>query len=162
LNTLDFEEPDKALIRHENRIARLRTFRVGTERFGLFANEVAEVTRWRQPTPLPGAPEVIVGVVSVQARMITVLDTARILELQMEDVVNPDLVIALVGQEQLGLTATSEETALDIPISQMELSTHPGPLMGCVRQEGETIPILDPQQLFAAAIRGQERRRRQR
>jgi chemotaxis signal transduction protein len=94
--------------------------------------------------------------------MITVLDTARILELQMEDVVNPDLVIALVGQEQLGLTATSEETALDIPISQMELSTHPGPLMGCVRQEGETIPILDPQQLFAAAIRGQERRRRQR
>lgn len=163
MTELEFEESEKAELLDST--IELRLFRLATERFALLAKEVADVTSWRHPVPLPGAPEAILGIVAVQGRMITVLDTAKILgDARTEELVNPDFVIVLVGQEQLGLTATSEGVALEISLSDIEvaLNTEGRPLLGYVRQEGENVQILDPLQLFAAAIRGKERRRRQR
>jgi purine-binding chemotaxis protein CheW len=143
---------------------KLRLFRFGTERFALLTKDIAQVTNWRQPTPLPGAPEAVLGIVAVQARMITVLDTAKILEdSRPEDTVEPALVVALTGQEQLGLTATSAESTVEIPLADIEAAEAEGrPVLGYVREDDNKFQILDPRQLFAAAIRGKERRRRQR
>jgi len=161
---LEFEESDEAELRHPARTFTLRLFRLGKERFALFAKDIEEVTHWRRPTPLPAAPEAVLGIVSVQPRMITVLDTSSILgDGAAKDSVEPLCVIVLNGQEQLGLTATAEETSLDITPAQVEAisQTNAQPLLGYVSHQDEKIQILDPLQLFAAAIRGQERRRRQ-
>jgi purine-binding chemotaxis protein CheW len=162
---LNYEESDEAEWPQPNSRQILRLFRLGTQRFALFAQDVVAVANWRQPTPLPGAPEAILGIVSVQARMITVLDTSKLLDDQTTDeLVTPNSVVVLTGQEQLGLTITSEDTALEISLPEIEIDSnrHGRPLLGHVRKEAEKLQILDPLQLFSAAIRGKERRRRQR
>jgi hypothetical protein len=96
--------------------------------------------------------------------MITVLDTSLILgDVQAKDSVKPGCLIVLSGQEQLGLTATAEQTSLEITRADVEAAsqTNTQPLLGYVSHQDEKIRILDPLQLFAAAMRGQERRRRQ-
>jgi chemotaxis signal transduction protein len=161
---LGFQESGEAELRHPDRTFTLRLFRLGTERFALFAKEIDEITPWRRPTPLPAAPEAILGIVSVQPRMITVLDTSRLMgNPQITDLIKTGCVIVLSGQEQLGLTATAEETSLEVSPAEIEVAskTDGRPLLGFVSHQGEKIHILDPPQLFAAAIRGHERRRRQ-
>lgn len=54
----------------------LQLVRAGGSQFGVFADEIATIVAWRKPTPLPQAPKPVLGVVSVQGRILTVLDLA--------------------------------------------------------------------------------------
>lgn len=57
---------------------KLQLVRAGASQFGVFADEIATIVAWRQPTPLPQAPKPVLGVVSVQGRILTVLDLASL------------------------------------------------------------------------------------
>jgi len=56
----------------------LQLVRAGASQFGVFADEIATIVAWRKPTPLPQAPKPVLGVVSVQGRILTVLDLASL------------------------------------------------------------------------------------
>jgi len=142
----------------------LRLFHLGDERFALFAGEVDGVVRWQRPTPLPGAPQPVLGVVSAHARMVTVLNTARLLAMPLLDnSAAPGCIIVLRGPAQLGLTATAEGGTSEISASDLETvpESDARPLLGFVDHGNEKILVLDPQRLFSAAMRGRQRRRRQ-
>ena len=139
-------------------IRQFRVFKRGDAKFAVTANEIVTVADWRRPTPLPNSPAAVLGVVSIQGRMLTLLDPLVLLGGASNENGNERLIVALRGDEQLGLIVdetsdnlTAEISLLDDPASNS---------LGVINHEGDSIKVMDVNKLFSLAIRGRERRKR--
>ncbi len=142
---------------------RLRTFRAGTQLFGIFEEEIATVAEWRPPAPLPHAPSAVLGVVSIQGRMLTVLDPAQVLdETSAQNGLSWNSIVALRGDEQLGLAVEQELGAIGIAESSLQntSATENPVVLGVLCDRDQTINVIEVKELFSTAMRGRERRRR--
>ncbi len=148
----------------ENRpVRRMQLVRVGALELGLFEDEIATIAEWRKPIPLPRAPKAVLGVVSIQGRMLTVLNPLGLLgETAPDNGFSPSYIIALRGAEQLALAVEGIEQAIEVARAEIESSeeTSAGPLLGILNHGEQSIRVLDVKKLFPAAIQGSERRRR--
>jgi chemotaxis signal transduction protein len=139
-------------------------FRFGTTRFALPAEIVEEVAEWRTLAPLPQAPVAILGVACIQARMFTVLDPHCLFDdaPQGWNESSPALIVALRGDEQLALALDAQEGS--IQLDEEPIAASPAGdgnlVLATFVHDGETINIINPDNLFPIAIRGRERRRR--
>ena len=138
----------------------LYLFSSGTVKFAIFDADVATVAEWRAPTPLPHAPPAVLGVVSIQGRMLTVLDPVTLLEASDNGNSASGFIVALRGDEQLALAASSKSDELLSGAEVVSEGASPA-VLGVIKHNGESISVLDVKQLFALAIRGRERRQRQ-
>ena len=149
---------------------KLQLVHAGSTQFGIFAEEISAIVAWQEPTPLPHAPESVLGVVSIQGRMLTVLDLATlpVREATLSDGPRnaPGYIIALRGDEQLALAIdASGETIQLAPHESMTDSitkqeTVTTPVLGVLQREGIQIKILNLKGLFPTAIQGRRRRQR--
>ena len=141
--------------------SRVQLFNAGPLQFGISQAEVATIAPWRQPTSLPHAPESVLGVVSVQGRMLTVLDLARLLGVATMDE-SYTQVIALRGDEQLALAATTLGDEIEFSFSDTGVETNGIErfVRGVFTHSGAQIRLLNVSELFSAALQGRERRRR--
>jgi|GEM_PF-476737 len=164
----------------------LLLMRAGGLAFALYAGEVETVVPWSRPAPLPHAPAAVLGVVSARGRMRTVLDPAGLLREAAPSAVvaagadavsggeasadaagtaaqSFDFVACLRGDEQLALAFESAERS-HLPAGEPLAPHDPAdlPARGRLARGGETVFLLDPSKLFAAAVRGTERRRTRR
>ena len=134
---------------------------VGSARFGIFAEEIATIVPWRQPAPLPNAPASVLGVVSVQGRMLTVIELAA---LTSDETSSGEFrcIVALRGDEQLALAVGAIGDVVRIAASEIkpQPENEGAPVLGSLQLEGSDLNILYLRDLFAATIQGQERRRR--
>jgi chemotaxis signal transduction protein len=149
----------------------------GAHAFAVYAEEADGVTRDLKPTPLPGAPRAVAGVVCVRGRMRTVLDPLALLpptaqaagedaddfEPEAEVAAAAHFVVTLRGDEQLALAVGRVEGIVELEDGGPEWideQTAPGPsVRGTLRHEGRAVTLLDPANIFEAAMRGTERRR---
>ena len=145
--------------------------------------------RCPRPTPLPHAPRAVLGVVCVRGRMRTVLDPLALVDARTEsdaadgaereaarggetqgveaphvetahDEEARPLVVALRGDEQLALAVERVEGTVLVPAGALAPPPRPAPpLRATLEHEGTRVHVLDPSQLFDAAMRGTERRR---
>jgi purine-binding chemotaxis protein CheW len=144
----------------------LQLFRAGPLQFGIFAEEIATIVGWREPTPLPHAPKSVLGVVSIQGRMLTVLDLATLSgdEAASSDARRdiPGHLIALRGDEQLALAVDDLGETVQLAEAEFDakLETNRTLILGVLHHENAEINILNLKELFPAAIQGRERRRR--
>jgi chemotaxis signal transduction protein len=149
----------------------LLLMRAGQLAFAVYAEEVETVTPWSKPAPLPHAPPAVLGVIAARGRMRTVLDPLQLLSeaggTEADGSASPapayDFVSCLRGDEQL---AVAFESAARAHLDPNELLTHDAtdglPARGLLVRGGETVFLLDPAKIFAAAMRGTERRRARR
>lgn len=141
----------------------LQLVSAGSVQFAILADEIAAIVGWREPTPLPQAPKSVLGVVSIQGRMLTVLDLAMLTGggAAPNDVPAHHL-IALRGDEQLALAIETLGETIEIAEDDFDAKRETGePLvLGVLPRDGAEINILNPQELFPTAIQGRERRRR--
>lgn len=147
----------------DDSITRLRTFRAGTQRFGILEDEIATVAEWRLPAPLPHAPSAVLGVVSIQGRMLTVLDPAQLLdETSRQNGISWNSIVALQGDEQLALAVEQELGAIEVTGATLEYppSADNRVVRAVVCESDQTINIIEVKELFSTAMRGCERRRR--
>src|SRR5262245_17237011 len=141
----------------QNHAVSLRLLRTGNVDIAVNEDQVLAVIEWREPARLPFAPQTVLGVVTVQGRMLTVLDTGRVLDL---DPSQHESILALRGREQLAL-AGSEQGSIEINPTDIQSTTQFGSLSsGTIHKDGRTIHILATDQLFDSALRGHERRRK--
>jgi chemotaxis signal transduction protein len=135
----------------------LQLFRVGNVDLALRDEEVFTVTDWREPAQLPFAPQTVLGVVSIQGRMLTVLDTAKLLDLNASA---RESLLALRGREQLALAGNAQGT-IEINPTDIQPAANFGSLSsGTIHKDSRTIHLLATDQLFGSALRGHERRRK--
>jgi len=146
---------------------KLQLVQAGQNQFGIFAEQISAIVEWQEPAPLPHAPSSVIGVVSIQGRMLTVLDLAKLAggEALLSDTPRK-LLIALRGDEQLALAIevlgeivqlTGNESMTDSITRQESVTT---PVLGVWQREEAEIKILNLKGLFPAAIQGRERRQR--
>lgn len=141
----------------------VRLFRAGSLHFGVFEDEIATIAEWRDPTPLPHAPRSVMGVVSLEGRMLTVLDLAAMLETQAaSNDESHDYILALRGDEQLALAVDALGETIEFPGRGLEAPQESAAkfVLGILHQQGAEISILNTKELFPSAIQGRERRRR--
>jgi purine-binding chemotaxis protein CheW len=154
---------DKQMTHQEPR--RLQLLQTGSTQLGIFADEIATIAPWQLPTPLPHAPKSVLGVVSIQGRMLTVVDLGRLQGEQggannaASDV--PRRLIALRGDEQLALAVDSVGETIQFDTVDLNPKEAADKLvLGILHHEGAEIKILNLRELFPTAIQGRERRRR--
>src|SRR6266404_6339112 len=139
----------------------LQIFSSGSARFAVFADEVMTISEWREPAPLPHAPAAVLGVVSIQGRMLTVLDLSHLLEKPHRSK-NSSHILALRGDDQLALAITKPGDIIADDEGNFEAATEAdGKLIGrVIKHKGDGINVLNLKELFPTAIQGRERRRR--
>jgi chemotaxis signal transduction protein len=123
---------------------------------GIPASEVLTVVEWAQPTPLPFAPESVLGVVSVLGRMYTVVDITKLLDKPINRTTS--FIVALSGDEQLALAI--DEAGEVIEVNQTEEDSASSLIRQRINFDGREISLLNTNMLFPEIIRGRERRRR--
>ena len=142
-------------------------FLAGDRIFAVFADQVDATAEGKVCVPLPHAPAAVLGVVCVRGRMLTVLDPVALLT---DDILgwpkSLPCVIALRGDEQLALAAHEYRDTITIahsdiqPVMESDADTSANVTRGIARYGGEEINVLNVDQLFTAAVRHRERRRR--
>jgi chemotaxis signal transduction protein len=135
----------------------LRLMRIGNVDLAVKEDEVLAVINWREPARLPFAPQTVLGVVSIQGRMLTVLDVGKLLDVE---ATTHESIVALRGREQLAL-AGNAQGSIDIDPGDVQPATNFAPLSsGTINKEGRIIHLLAIDQLFGSALHGHERRRK--
>lgn len=138
----------------------------GTHAFAVYAEEADGVTRDLKATPLPGAPRAVAGVVCVRGRMRTVLNPLELLPAQTPDAnvegqETAAFVVTLRGDEQLALAVGRVEGIFELQTEALDASDEQAApaVRATLRHDGRPVTLLDPANLFEAAMRGTERRR---
>ena len=148
----------------EPQLRDLFSFTAGGQTFAVFADEVEGTADSKHFAPLPHAPAAVLGVLCVRGRMLTALDPIALLT--GDGLIWPHelpCVIALRGDEQLALAAESFGSTITVLDADIEIpSDQPqhSAVAGISRHGGEEIRIFSVPNLFLAAFRRQERRRR--
>jgi len=136
----------------------LQTFSVGSDLFAVLADEVMTLAEWREPAVLPQAPASVLGVVSIQGRMLTVLNLSQLLEQQHAGARSH--ILALNGDEQLALAIDAPGETVELGDVKIPAENNSKLVAGVISRNGREIKILNLKELFATAIQGRERRRR--
>jgi len=137
--------------------------RAGAAHYGIFAEEIAAIVSWKVPAPLPQAPRTVLGIVSIQGRMLTVLDLKSLREDVPTDAVGEPLahLVALRGDEQLALAVDRVGSTIELENGDVDEMEHASPLiLRAINHEGLDIDILNLKELFSSCLQGRERRRR--
>ena len=142
----------------ERQIA-FRLLRANTLTLAVRELDVLSVVDLTEPTPLPFAPPSVIGIVSVQGRMFTVLDLSFLLD---SDGANRKckFIVALRGGEQLGLAVDDSNDVVEINASEIVTDSSSDLVSGRFQFDQADYSILNVEKLFAGVIRGRERRRR--
>lgn len=130
---------------------------VGTERYALSGAKIREVVRWRPPTPVPGAPHVLPGIISQRGVVLPVVDLRHLLELGATE---PDRAtrLVIVHEKQIDV-ALLVDAALDLchlttdDLARLPkgLDPHRARLLRAVAQyEGEPLLVIDLEALVTA------------
>lgn len=164
---MDNAAPDTELLltsMDEPQLRDLFSFTAGETTFAVFADDVEATTESNRAARLPNAPAAVLGVVSVRGRMVTAVDPLALVNGNgVEWPAELPLVIALRGDEQLALAADSLSETITVAAADIEPAqegdTHPA-VLGIVQHGGKNIIVLDKSNIFSAAVRRRERRRR--
>jgi purine-binding chemotaxis protein CheW len=130
--------------------------RVEHELYALASVHVREVARYRQVTPVPGAPRMLPGVISQRGIIVPVVDLRLILGLALADVTRATrLVLASHEQVDLALLVDGVIDLIDLPTARVEpppAALDPAQarlLKGIIQYDGQPIALLDLASLIA-------------
>jgi purine-binding chemotaxis protein CheW len=147
---------------HESR-RKLQLLSAGDLVLGIFDDEIATIDEWRRPTPLPHAPPAVLGVVSIQGRMLTVLDPLNLFGETTAPLGLPTrLLVALRGDEQIALAVEKKGETVDLEMKDIQPPAEPAiRVVGGTFHYGDNlVKVIQVKGLFPAALRGRQRRRR--
>lgn len=101
----------------------LVVFSVAEQRFALNLANVQRIVRAVEVTPLPGAPDIILGVINVEGQIIPVIDSRRKLGIRPREIELSDLfIIVQEGDFTLALVADEVKPVMEIPEAQVACS----------------------------------------
>lgn len=163
-NQVTEKDPTPAEDRGDRQSGTVQLVRAGASHYGILAEEIAVIVSWREPAPLPHAPRTVLGIVSIQGRMLTVLDLKSLREDVSGDAVGQPFshLVALRGDEQLALAVDRVGSTIELENGDItEIPQNASPLvLRAINHEGLDISILNLKELFSSCMQGRERRRR--
>lgn len=107
------------------------SFRLGEQDFCIDIMNVREIRRWTAPTPLPHAPDHVLGLVNLRGAVLPVLDLARRLGFAADAATSGAsgravVIVAVLGERVFGLVVDAVSDILSVP----EEAVRPVPAIG--------------------------------
>lgn len=103
------------------------TFRLDAEKYGVDVMRVREVLRDIEITPVPGAPNFILGIINLRGNVVTVIDTRKRFGLGSKDVDDLSRIVVLEsGSEVVGMLVDSVAEVADVHTSAIEFAPNVG------------------------------------
>jgi len=129
--------------------------KIGLSFLAVDDDQLLTVVDFVEPTPLPFAPPSVLGVVSIEGKMFTVLETTG-------EPQNRRQLAALRGDEQLAIAIDDCANAIEIDNQIIYQPQDDAAVFSAASfRDGEReIPLLDVSKLFSGLLQGRERRRR--
>jgi len=133
------------------------TFELAGEDYAVPLDDVREIVRLDTPTPVPGAPPDVLGIISLRGSIVTVLDGCRRLGLAGGNR-GPDqrLVILRDEDENIGVRIDALRDVLDLDSSDLMPppagpgGAHRDPVLGVLYRDHGFITLLDAGKLCRA------------
>jgi purine-binding chemotaxis protein CheW len=98
-----------------NRLRKLVTFSLDDRKFALYVSAVQRIIRVVEVTVLPKAPEIVVGIINMQGRVIPVFDIRMRFQLPAREVqLNDQMIIATTAKRTVALIVDSVDDLIEI------------------------------------------------
>jgi len=132
-------------------IEELAVFSTGGNRLAVPLARVKRAARLTHLTEIPAAPPYLIGVTAVEGHLVSLLDVAAFLGLPKSGLADVAAAVVVAhGAREIGLAAERLHGIEDVPASEVSrLPGARGPLDRIARLEGESLPVLDVEALFA-------------
>jgi purine-binding chemotaxis protein CheW len=130
------------------RLRKLVTFSLDDRKFALYVSAVQRIIRVVEVTALPKAPEIVVGIINLQGRVIPVFDIRMRFQLPAREVqLNDQLIIASTTKRTVALIVDSVNDVIEIPGERIIAAEQILPELeyvdGVVKMEGGMVLIHD-------------------
>ena len=103
------------------------TFRLDNEVYGIEVMQVQEVLRVTEITPVPGAPDYILGIINLRGNVVTVLDTRKRFGLPPKEIDDPSRIVIIESVDQVvGMLVDSVAEVVYLRYSEIESSPNVG------------------------------------
>jgi purine-binding chemotaxis protein CheW len=130
------------------RLRKLVTFSLDHRKFALYVSAVQKIIRVVEVTPLPEAPEIVVGIINMQGQVIPVFDIRMRFRLPARNVqLNDQMIIASATKRTVALLVDSVDDVIEIPeekiIADEQILPELEYVEGVVKTEGGMVLIHD-------------------
>ncbi|MBL0713028.1 MAG: purine-binding chemotaxis protein CheW [Desulfosarcina sp.] len=143
----------KARVEGDDANLEVVAFKLAHERYALELTHIREVHPLKELTPLPGAPDFVLGIVNIRGRILSVIDIKRFFDLPEKGLTDLNQVIILQSDEmEFGILADEILGTSSIPASNIQASL---PTLTGIRAEylkgvtGDRLVILDADRLLS-------------
>ncbi|MBD3609873.1 MAG: chemotaxis protein CheW [Gammaproteobacteria bacterium] len=131
------------------------TFYLAEEKYGVPVAQVREVLRYTEITPVPGAPDYVIGIINLRGNVVTVLDTRKRFALPPVDVTDSTrIVIIEVDEQVVGILVDSVSEVMRLNSSDIETAPNVGNdesskyIQGVASRDGNLLILVDLHKLL--------------
>ncbi|MDH4229867.1 MAG: chemotaxis protein CheW [Nitrospirota bacterium] len=137
------------------------TFGLGSEEFGIPILKVQEIIGFQRSTPIPNAPDWVLGVVNIRGVVIPVLDIRSIFGLGFREYdATSVIIVARIGEKVIGAAVDRVNDVLAFTDGQIQatpevserVDTHY--LTGVGKMDERMVLLLDIEQVLGGSIHG--------
>lgn len=126
------------------------TFRLGDEVYGIDVLQVQEVLRLTEISPVPGAPDYVLGIINLRGNVVTVVDGRNRFGLPPKEADDASRIIVVDAFDKvIGLLVDNVSEVAYVPNSQIEVAPNVGSddgnkyVSGVSNRDGELLIMLD-------------------
>ncbi len=137
-------------------VAQWVTFYLDKERYGVNVMQVQEVLRVSEITPVPGAPDYVLGIINLRGNVVTVIDTRRRFRLPPREVDDATrIVIMETANQVVGILVDSVAEVVELRASEIGGAPNVGNeesvrfIQGVSSLDGELLILIDLNNLFS-------------
>ncbi len=137
-------------------VAQWVTFYLDKERYGINVMQVQEVLRVSEITPVPGAPEYVLGIINLRGNVVTVIDTRQRFRLPPREMDDSTRIVIMETENQVvGILVDSVAEVVELRASQIEAAPSVGNeesarfIQGVCSLSGELLILIDLNKLFS-------------
>jgi len=103
------------------------TFHLEEEKYGVPVQQVKEVLRYSEITPVPGAPDYVLGIINLRGNVVTILDTRKRFALAPREVDDDTRILILeVAEQTVGILVDSVSEVMRLRASEIETAPNVG------------------------------------
>lgn len=131
------------------------TFHLEDEKYGVPVEQVKEVLRYTEITPVPGAPDYVLGIINLRGNVVTVLDTRKRFALQSFEITDATrIVIIEVDNQVIGILVDSVSEVMRLNSEEIETAPNVGNdessryIQGVASRNGNLLILVDINKLL--------------
>jgi purine-binding chemotaxis protein CheW len=146
-----------ATVNHSGKVSELIAFNIGEQQFCLRTISVREIRGWTPATPLPHAPEFVLGVVNLRGVVLPIVDLAvRLGFPPTQPTARHAIIVVEAGDQVAGLLVDgvsdifTADAAQIQPTPEIAAETAKAYLRGVIAMDGRLIGVIDIANLLPA------------